>query len=137
MELYSFFESNNYLSIELNREISKILRETFFPKNLRDNLKKKGKRNVRNFLRYDFIEDSCLLHSISIEGASSCTLYMQRDQAEFFRGENWKNEFLFFPKVFGHKDMIYLPHNVDCDEQIKDFKKLWEFYFDKVWEEIS
>ncbi len=130
---YEFLEgTNDYLAIKLKLRTGRILRNLFLPKKLFFELKEEGKE-IRGFLKYEFIGNSLLLDCISVEGVSGDSLFMARKQKEYFLEKECKKTDSHFPTIIGTGNgIIYLPK--DMIGQKENLIKLWKIYFNKMEE---
>jgi hypothetical protein len=83
-------------------------------------------------VKVDFIEGSSLLHSIGYTANSSCSVYMDPNQREFFKAPNWERKII--PLAFGADEgnIIYVAHNADTPFIKDNLVKLWEAWFEFV-----
>jgi len=128
---YKVLDSQN-LGIELYGKTARRFRARDFLEEDYWKFRRQADQILDDRVKVDFIRGSSLLHSIGYWANSSCSVYMDPNQRDFFSDPDWKSKTI--PLAFGADEgnLIYIAHNAD-NQFIKDnLVKLWKFWFEFV-----
>jgi len=128
---YKVLDSHN-LGIELEGETAKRFRAHELLTKEYYTLREQLDKIVNDRVKLDFIGGSRLLFSAGYWAASSCSVYMDTHQRDFFSGQNWEGKRT--PLAFGANEgnLIYVAHNADTKFIKENLIKLWESWFEFV-----